>query len=175
VAIGKLNAQKQNGKNILAFAPISISNESNLGIGFQYERMLDKHHYLSIVLPFAMMLNAKNSFNRPSKMKYLYPGVKFYPETSNRVFSPSFGFCFAYGFGEEDVYEGNGSKTYKGRHFADRGAVLHNIGLNFQPIKQLYISIETGVGFITFYNFHDDPSFYDLQTYRVQFYLGYRF
>jgi hypothetical protein len=170
------------GKNIITFSPIQMANEGAAGLGLQYERVLDRKSMVSLVLPvaFIFMDESYNDRHETRTFKYFYPGVKIYPTGSNRRISYGVGVAGAFGFGNRVVTNYNGFS--EDRNVFKAGLLVNN-SLNIQPVKQLYIGLELGLGF-TYYNDQNDYyygyngynySYNDEPLVKFNFSIGYRF
>lgn len=190
------------GKNTVALAPIWLTNTGAVGLGFSYERFIDKKNIFSIILPVAYSFNSGNTFtyyssgeNRNSTMLWAYPGAKFYvgSKSEGRV-SYAVGISAVIGSGRirEDVYVYN-SQTMTQEYVTLEnkitlgGAMLNN-SVNIQPSKNIYLGIEFGVGIPYAVNesinynqmvqngyYADIPYSTDMPLLKFNFKVGYRF
>lgn len=189
----KFGLSKTNyGKNILSIAPIQMANESAVGFGLQYERVVDKKNIVSIVLPFAMVFYTDDNYNaynnnysdrKTRSFSYFYPGIKIYPTGSNRPVSYGVGISAALGFGSKNfsTYNNGTSNYYYEEKEIFKAGLLINNSLNIQPTKNLYLGLELGLGFTYYngenhyYNNNYSNTFDDGPMVQFSFKLGYRF
>ncbi len=179
------------GHNILALAPIQMTNESTAGVGIQYERILDKGGIISLYLPVAFSFyedevsNPISSSAPPAKKSriftYLYPGAKIYPAGSAHRVSYSVGPTFALGFGDKykenltlDPVSGSVIRKYEEASVFKAGFLVNN-GLNIQPTKALYVGLELGIGIYYYNNETTDFAAGDEPMVQFNFKMGYRF
>lgn len=192
------------GKNIVALAPIWITNTGVVGLGFSYERFIDKKNIFSVILPVAYSFNSTNAItityynsgeNRNSTMLWMYPGAKFYVGSKNegRV-SYAVGLSAVIGSGKvkEDIYVYN-SQTMTQEYTTIEnkitlGGVMLNNSVNIQPSKNIYLGIEFGIGIPYAVNesmnynqmlqngyYTDTPYSTDMPLLKFNFKVGYRF
>ena len=172
------------GNNILAIAPLQMTNESVAGVGIHYEHILDKPGIFSLYLPVAFSFFDDNVSNYNLKatrvFAYLYPGVKIYPGGSSRRVSYSVGPSFGLGFGtkykETRVLAPGGSVIirYDEASVFKAGFIINN-GINIQPTKRFYIGLELGVGIMYYNNEQTDYIVGDEGIIQFNFKMGYRF
>jgi hypothetical protein len=178
------------GRNILAIAPLQMSNESAAGVGLHYERTLDKNGIFSLYLPIALAFfddqpsSYTSSVALPEKKSrvftYVYPGLKIYPAGQGHRLSYSVGPSFGLGFGSKynltRTMDTSGSviQEYKDERIFKAGFIINN-GLNIQPTKSFYLGLELGIG--VFYSNNESNDLYATQEPMVQFNfkMGYRF
>lgn len=190
------------GKNIVSIAPIWITNTGPVGLGFSYERFIDKNNIFSIFLPVAYSFNSNgnNSYygsgnNRRSTMMWAYPGAKFYvgSKSEGRV-SYAVGLSAVIGSGhiKEDIYIYDPQTqveqyTTVENKISLAGVMLQN-SVNMQPSKNIYLGIEFGIGIPYFVNespernringggyYINIPYATDMPVATFNFKVGYRF
>jgi hypothetical protein len=178
------------GKNILAIAPLQMSNESPAGLGVHYERVLDKNGIFNLYLPIGFTFfddqpsSYTSSMAPPEKKSrvftYLYPGLKIYPAGQGHRLSYSVGPSFGLGFGTKyNLTRGRDSlgsviQEYKEENVFKAGFMINN-GLNLQPTKSFYLGLELGLG--VYYSNNESKELYTRDEPMVQFNfkMGYRF
>lgn len=180
-------SREKYGKNILSLAPIQMTNEGVAGVGLHYERVIDKNNIISFYLPYALTFHRDEYYNgmyyedMRSTYHHFYPGIKLYPTGSNRRVSYAVGASAVLGFGNKFLYDytSSGVNRYKEQSVMNAGLMINN-SLNVQPLKNLYIGVELGLGF----NYYDDTNgdgdfYYDLYDdgplVQFNFKIGYRF
>jgi len=188
---GKTAKNSKYGKNILAFAPMQMTDQSVAGVGVHYERFLDDKGVFSFYLPIAVSFfdDNVNSYvsgvsitkNASRIFTYAYPGVKIYPAGSHRRVTYSIGPSLGFGFGtlykpsnSYDTSSGITTTTYKEGSVFKMGFMLNN-GLNIQATPKFYLGLEFGMGI--FYYDNADPNYTIGNSPMVQFNfkMGYRF
>jgi hypothetical protein len=166
------------GKNILALAPIVMTNTSATGFGLSYERVLDKRNIFSFYLPVAYSFQNNSNYNYSSgnntdgkdHMFWAYPGVKIYPTGSNRVVSYAVGISLPIASGVEtqsiNTYDPQTGSTITNTvddNIFLMGAMLTNF-LNIQPTERLYLGLELGFGVPYIYEHDQDQVNYNYNT-----------
>ncbi len=158
---GKPDAPKvKYGKNILAIAPLQISD--GIGVGFSYERVLDKKGIVSFYMPLMVGFNNNSDVMPFSSSYYNYNeytsytgmvGIKIYPTGSKGKVKYAVGPAIAARYAQTDAYnvfmgyDVYGYPIYttgKQDNFA-LGVVINN-SLNIQPTAHLYLGLEIGLG-----------------------------
>jgi hypothetical protein len=172
------------GKNIIAIAPIQMTNESVSGIGIHYERIMDKDGMFSIYLPVAISFyDEEAGVNLKESRTFVnaYPGLKIYPGGSGRRVSYSVGASFGFGFGNkfkevrvQDPITGSYTLTYKDASLFKTGFMVNN-GLNIQPTKHFYVGLEFGIGILYYNNEKTDYTVGEEPFVQFNFKMGYRF
>jgi hypothetical protein len=179
------------GRNILAIAPVQMTNEGPAGFGIHYEHIADKRGIIGIYLPVAVTYFDEEKtaytpagvFNLKASrvFTYLYPGVKIYPAGSGHRVSYSVGPSLGLGFGDrykENRYiDPNTHSTtieYTEGSVFKAGFIINN-GLNIQPTKSLYVGVELGLGIFYTNNETNDFSSSDAPMVQFNFKMGYRF
>jgi hypothetical protein len=190
---GDMKAKKMNaayGKNIIAVAPMQMTNESVAGVGIQYERFLDQSGSFSFYLPVAVAfyddevrnpISGGPSLIESRTFTYLYPGAKFYPGGSGRRASYSVGPSFVVGFGDKFkerrvIDPGTGSIMYRYDEASIfKAGFMVNNGVNLQPTPKLYVGLEFGFGILYYNNEESDYVVGDEPIVQFNFKMGYRF
>lgn len=185
--------KKTYGKNIISLAPIQMTNSSVLGIGFQYERVLDENAIISFYLPMAfanVQISHYNSQDRKTEyyygnMTWLYPGLKIYPTGSNHIVSYAVGPSLAIGKGSVPVYNNDDSYDYNTGTYTNgtyrkvdkfQIGVMINNSLNIQASPKIHIGTELGLGLPYNNQSSDkDDDYNELPLVQFNFNLGYRF
>ncbi|HMG82446.1 MAG TPA: hypothetical protein VK559_05385 [Ferruginibacter sp.] len=166
------------GRTILSFAFLQPTDASSSngegpgvypGMGLQFEYMLTKKQNISLYIPVNLSLYSLYYQNNvypysnahTHAFLYMYPGVKFYPKGSNRVFSYSIGPSVVLGFGRKYAIDNSstydstsGTLTYesvKDKNVFTTGLMINN-GINIMPTKHLYLGAELGLGFTVYSN-----------------------
>lgn len=72
------------GTNFIRFVPIRFMDIFGIGMGVDYEKLVDKDRKIAIVLPFTYMfetltISAPNGVVDSTAYYYFSPGIKFYP------------------------------------------------------------------------------------------------
>ena len=193
---GQTNGRRESGmeagygKNILAIAPLQMTNETVAGVGIHYERILDKGGIFAICLPVAFsffdetvtnIISSAQPMTASRVFTYLYPGAKIYPGGSGHRVSYSVGPTFGLGFGTKYkmariVEPGTGyiRYIYNDASIFKAGFMVNN-GLNIQPTKQLYVGLEFGIGIMYYNNEGSDYAVGDEPMVQFNFKMGYRF
>jgi hypothetical protein len=132
-------------RNIISVAPYQKTELPGVSFGIQYEHFLDKN--VSLYLPVAFcFLKDKDNPHLTGQYAYAYPGVKFYPWSSQHLFSYSFGPSLALGYGDEFHYPNNEREpTWVSRSEGVQLGVMINNGLNIRP-GRFYFGAELGFG-----------------------------
>jgi len=183
--------QRNYGSNVLAIAPINMTQEGVRGLGLYYERVVDKRSIIAATLGAAVTFPNNNNNNfwggpmfntyERSGFTHVYPGVKFYPGGSRGVVRYGIGPTLAFGFGHErysttvtDPLTNQNRLVFTDNQVALTGIMISN-SLNINATEHLYIGMELGLGFT--YN--------DVQRYNssngtqelvnFNFKVGYRF
>lgn len=174
------------GRNIIAFAPVQMTEESVSGLGLHYERIIGKSGSFAFDLPVVISFYGENNGSNPAKrdqriFTFLYPGAKFYPGGSGRRASYSVGPSLGFGFGSKykvtrtyDPVTGSLLYRYDDASVFKAGLMINN-GVNIQPTKALYVGAEFGIGILYYDN--EDTDFVVGDKAMIQFNLkiGYRF
>lgn len=187
----KMHNNMHYGPNILAFAPIQIS-ESGMGVGISYERMLDKKGIVSFYMPVSYTFTGDGGdnyygYNDELQNLYLMPGIKIYPTGSNGIVKYSIGPSLVFAFGEEyrdDLYYTYSGPYYGGSYYpyynygykGDRfsfGMMINNT-LNINPTPHLYLGLELGLG-LSYLHYVDNVRQDTQGLTQFGFRVGYRF
>ncbi len=143
------------GANILRLSPITVM-DIGVGFGLSYERLLDKHQMVGLVLPVHVLLEndgddffgGGNYYNGNETHAYVYftPGLKIYPFGQRRVtYAVGPSLMLGYGGGKEWRYDGT---TYGQRIDVRRlrmGMLVNNY-VNFQIGPSFNLGLELGLG-----------------------------
>jgi hypothetical protein len=145
------------GLNILS-AQATIA-ESGSGLGFAYERLLDRKGMFSFYLPLAIIHKDGTEALDPDEWGYsqfitqISPGIKFYPTGNSGKVRYATGLLFNYQRGAEQKEvsyppDPNGFH-YWGWKYLDilrMGPMLHN-SFNYSPVPGFYMGADAGIGF----------------------------
>lgn len=186
-----VKSQKDYGNNLVAFAPLQISE--GVGLGLSYERVLDKKNgILSLYIPIIFSFNdlATDPYISPgpggttttnnNRSLYVMAGLKFYPTGSKGVVRYAIGPTFAYITGQkyvnEYIYDNQGMII--GQDIGNRTrtaiGIMVNNSLNINPTSNLYLGLELGLGF-TYFNKVGNIETNPQALAQFGFKLGYRF
>lgn len=180
--------QKENGKNIIRFAPIALF-DVGVGMGLSYERFIEKSYKISVVIPidylFASFENNGGYYSDESnKTSYFYfaPGLKFYPSSANKKVTYAIGpnLYLGYGQGRDWIYQGNtGYYAYEDYNNTRFGILATNyLDINITPSFNLGFSLAVGIRYSSNYNYDNYSMTYDQGVSPVaqfKFTMGYRF
>lgn len=193
----KFSDPGSSGKNIIAIAPLWMTNTSAVGVGVSYERLFGKDAFVSFVLPVAYNFLNRSSYsfssdNRRSSMLWFYPGTKVYLGSRNdgKVrYGLGVAIPIGTGFVSEDrmVFDPNTqTNTYTSlKNDIFLMGIMVNNSLNIQATDKLYLGLEFGLGIPYFVNV--DKNYNPSQTYvstpyedgnpivNFNFRFGYRF
>jgi|GEM_PF-2115428 len=204
------------GKNVVSVAiqgsDASLGNRNMQfpGFGVQYERFLDRKNRFSLYLPATVSFysiyyqrNEAPNYSADFYTKegtynfyYFYPGIKYYPWTSNRRFACNVGASFVVGFGQkyhasllyDSITRTTSTYSIENKPVIKTGILLSNC-INYMATKHIRIGVELGAGLSfenndyknDYINFTparkiDDP-FPDKNIFLFQFNfkIGYRF
>lgn len=189
------------GKNIISLAPLQMSNSSTMGIGVQYERILDKAGIISFYLPAIYASITKEYYNTSKgkndnahgQMAWVYPGIKIYPTSNMRRVSYGVGPSLAIGAGNVPVinstmvstrvfdpnmgyYYVNATSTSASTVSKFQVGIIINNSINIQPTKNIHIGTELGLGLP--YNIDakgKDDDYNENPIVQFNFNIGYRF
>lgn len=139
------------GNNTVKFSPINIY-DVGIGIGLNYERLLDKEQKIGIELPFDLIFRPENTNAVTNTNAYMYfsPGFKFYPSGQRKV-TYALGANLVLGMGKrsENIPQvsQNGTVYYITNETDNtRLGVLVNNHLNFNIGKHFVIGLNVGIG-----------------------------
>lgn len=165
--------------NIIRFTPVTIFDNS-VGIGFSYERILDKDGKISVNIPVYLGLNTNNGFNsgpgyynNSNYSMLLNPGVKFYPGGQRKV-TYALGASLFTMMGEDDYYYGGPADN---ADYLKAGIMINNyVHFNITPKFNLGLELGLGPSYInryqtTYYTHHEGISF----SAQFGFHMGFRF
>lgn len=134
--------------NIVRFTPVTVFDEA-VGIGFSYERILDKDGKISVNIPVYLGLNTNSGYNNgwgynntTNYSMLINPGVKFYPAGQRRV-TYALGASLFTMMGEDDNYYG-GPINEQADYF--RAGIMINNYINFNITPKFNLGMELGVG-----------------------------
>lgn len=174
--------------NIIRIHPITVfSNEGFVGLGFNYERILDKDGKIGFNLPFSLgMQNVYSGYNNNVTLNYAYsinPGIKFYPAGQRRV-SYALGISVFVTTGDNDYanYSGtdpNGVPIYTqvDGSLLQAGMMLNNY-VHFSITRKLQAGLELGIGpsYLNRRTENGVESNYGIEVYpQIGMSIGYRF
>ena len=164
--------------NIVSFAPIEV-NDNGYGVGFSYERLLDKTGWVTFFVPVYLTFTNRSITNpytgiediKHSPMFYLSPGIKIYTNL-NSTRKAKYSICpsllFATGRGyrnySSDVPEQN--KTQMGAMVA--------FGFNYFPSNHIYMGFDFGLG-ATYSNSYDGQDAGTTGLIHSSLRVGYRY
>lgn len=150
--------------NIVSFAPIEFT-ENGYGVGFSYERLLDKTGWVSLFVPVYLTFNNSDKQNSLTgqyetthePMFYLAPGIKMYTNL-NSTRKAKYSICpslvFAAGKGYHNSFYYGGESIEQSR--TQMGAMV-SFGWNYFPSNHLYMGFDLGLGatYSNTYESHD--------------------
>lgn len=145
--VQQASARPQYGPNIVRFTPVTVFDNS-VGIGFSYERILDKDGKISVNIPVCLGINMNNGYNgwgystNTNYSIFLNPGVKFYPAGQRRV-TYALGASLFTMMGEDDYYYG-GPANEEADYF--RAGIMINNYVHFNITPKFNLGLELGVG-----------------------------
>ena len=139
--------------NVLAVAPIQLTENGLIGISVSYEKAIDKNDIVSFYMPVILEFNSQNSTdinnpNNPDPLFYVMPGIKIYPTGGYGLAKYAIGPSFVIADGQKTTtgYDLYGNTTYTvGSHFLL--GMMMNQSININPTPHLYIGSEFGFGF----------------------------
>ena len=180
-------------ENVLAIAPIQLSENGVAGLGFSYERSLDKAGIIALYVPLSVVMNTNSEqrlgsnahYNDP--MVYVMPGLKIYPTGNQGLAKYAIGPSIVFATGQRteltpdynNYYYPNVyapiylPATYVTRQHNILGMMI-NQSLNINPTPHLYIGTEFGFGF-SYMNKLDGISQQTTGLVQFSFKVGYRF
>jgi hypothetical protein len=185
------NDNKVTGNTILAFAPLVATESGNIGLGFSYEKMLDKKGMFAMYLPVYATFTSNNNSNYtnnsssgiiPHNMFYFGPGMKVYTHSKSERVKYALGPSLLFEVGQKPVSHPDTTSTvypYTTTNYYDlkstfvMGIMLNN-SLNMYPTPHLYVGMEFNFGF-SYINMVDGA--YQSTTGLMQFAvkMGYRY
>ena len=153
------NKVKESGYGLNILSPQVVVCELGSGLGFAYERVLDRKGLWSFLFPLAVVHKdgaESLEFEEWGYTKFimqLMPGVKFYPFGNSGHVRYATGLQLSYQRGarqEETKLPptpwGYNPEGWVYLDILKVGPVLHN-SINFYPVPAFYIGIDTGLGF----------------------------
>lgn len=172
------------GNNLITVAPLSIIDKG-LGIGFSYERMLDKEQKIAFVIPVDFVFDDLNNDNwngdRSSNLFYTYasPGIIFYPAGLRKVnYGIGPNLMFAYGTGDEWRFNSNGWETFESYSNFRMGLMVNNyLLMNVKEKIAIQVNFGLGLRYINTYTYENNitESFPVNVMGQFKFTVGYRF
>jgi hypothetical protein len=145
---GKVLAQRPHyGRNIIGLD--RLINNSGTGFGINYQRIIGQREKFSLGLALSYCLGNGGRTRyagevRQPGMFNIEPAFRYYPHKTNGIVRYGFGGMLLLGFGEGK----DRNYLYYGGPFSSRsivGLMVIN-SLHIQPIPQLRISLEFGIG-----------------------------
>ncbi|MCW3121183.1 MAG: hypothetical protein JWQ38_675 [Flavipsychrobacter sp.] len=177
-------------ENVLAIAPIQLSENGVAGLGFSYERSLDKAGIIALYVPLSVVMNTNSEqrlgsnahYNDP--MVYVMPGLKIYPTGNQGLAKYAIGPSIVFATGQRtesiDYYYAYPYSsyapvypTYITRQHNILGMMI-NQSLNINPTPHLYVGTEFGFGF-SYLNKLDGITQQTTGLVQFSFKVGYRF
>ncbi|MCW3121182.1 MAG: hypothetical protein JWQ38_674 [Flavipsychrobacter sp.] len=178
-------------ENVLAIAPIQLSENGVAGLGFSYERSLDKAGIIALYVPLSVVMNTNSEqrlgsnahYNDP--MVYVMPGLKIYPTGNQGLAKYAIGPSIVFATGQRTVIDNPDivfstypygyypPSTYTTRQHNILGMMI-NQSLNINPTPHLYVGTEFGFGF-SYMNKLDGISQQTTGLVQFSFKVGYRF
>ncbi len=156
----RLNDEPLKGKykpNILAFAPIQMSENGVAGFGISYEHVLDENGIVAFYIPAMGVFNLNSSTdpnsgnvtNNSDAMFYVMPGIKLYPTGGYGLTKYAIGPSLVIAQGQKTNY------TYDPVTYRDIAStqdhfifgMMVNQSININPTPHLYIGAEFGLGY----------------------------
>lgn len=173
--------------NVLALAPIQMSENGVAGVGVSYERSLDARHLISFYVPATLVFNTNrddyygNTNTSSDPMVYLMPGIKIYPTgdaigKAKYALGPSL--VIATGQRTESNYLYSSVYPAPAPYYITRShtifGMIVNQSININPTPHLYIGSELGIGF-SYINKLDGVNSGTTGLVQFSFKVGYRF
>ncbi len=176
------------GSNILALAPIQMTNASVMGFGLHYERMLDPKGIITAYLPMAFSVVSKRAYVSNSNgygsyeteygsFFWFYPGLKVYPGGNKHIVNYGVGPSLAMGWGTVPVTysDFNGRTKFRSEDRSYFGMMINN-SLTIQPTSSLVVGGELGLGIpYNIYRNDGDSDYRNVPLVQFKFFLGVRF
>ncbi|MBX9449770.1 MAG: hypothetical protein KL787_08660 [Taibaiella sp.] len=139
------------GNNFIRGYLLRLGDDDNIGIGVEYERIVDKQRKVSIVIPFTYSFGSTDGYNFPSNetSNYFYfnPGLKFYPFGQRKV-TYAIGPSLMFGTGKMTGYyddPNTGIWNYGSMQRTTFGVLANNY-LNVQLTQHFCFSADLGLG-----------------------------
>lgn len=193
VVAGDAPKKAKYADNILAIAPIQLSENGVAGFGISYERSLDKAGIISFYLPISAVMNTNSEqrlgsdahYNDP--MMYIMPGVKLYPTGNKGIAKYAVGPSLVFATGQRTDVDNSilAYNTYPYPYYYPYNnmyvtrthtmlGMMVNQSLNINPSPHLYVGTELGLGF-TYLNNLDGVNQGTTGMVQFSFKMGYRF
>ncbi|WP_129020147.1 hypothetical protein [Edaphocola flava] len=145
--VQQASARPLYGPNVVRFTPVTVFDNS-VGIGFAYERILDKEGKISVNIPIYLGINTNSGYysgpgynNNTNYSMLLNPGVKFYPAGQRRV-TYALGASLFTMMGEDDYYYGGPADK---ADYLKAGIMINNY-VHFNITPKFNLGLELGVG-----------------------------
>ncbi len=137
--------------NVLAFAPIQLTENGIAGVSMSFEHAIDKNGILSLYLPLILEFNTNTpgNTNNSDPMVYFMPGIKIYPTGSFGIAKYAIGPSIVFADGEKTGlgYDASGNPTsYLAQSHFLLGMML-NQSINVNPTPHFYLGSEFGFGY----------------------------
>ena len=137
--------------NVLAFAPIQLTENGIAGVSLSFEHAIDKNGILSLYVPVILEFNTNTpgNTNNSDPMLYLMPGIKIYPTGSFGIAKYAVGPSVVIASGEKTGtgYDASGNPiNYMAKSHFLVGMML-NQSINVNPTPHFYIGSEFGFGY----------------------------
>ncbi len=137
--------------NVLAFAPIQLTENGIAGVSLSYEHAIDKNGILSFYLPLILEFNTNTpgNTNNSDPMLYFMPGIKIYPTGSFGMAKYAIGPSVVIANGEKTGagYDASGNPiSYMAKSHFLLGMML-NQSVNINPTPHFYLGSEFGFGY----------------------------
>ncbi|WP_118950578.1 hypothetical protein [Taibaiella helva] len=143
------------GTNILRLAPLTIM-DVGVGFGLSYEKILDKHQMIGLILPAHFLISNSNDdffsgsngyMSNTQTYFYFTPGLKVYPFGQRRVtYAVGPSLMLGYGGGQDYQYDYRTGYTTNVDVRRFRLGMLVNNYVNFQLGPSFNLGLELGLG-----------------------------
>jgi len=165
------------GNNLITFTPASIIDRG-IGIGFNYEVLLDDEQKIAFVLPLDIIYADPNNDNEINIYSYISPGMIFYP-AGMRKFNYGIGpnLVLGYGSGSEWQWQPQNQRYVDYTNFR-MGLMVNNYFLiNVTRNFSMQLNAGMGLRYINSYSYNNGTSYRQGINVMGQFkfILGYRF
>jgi hypothetical protein len=150
------------GPSILALSPLQFT-ENGLGLGFSYEKAIDRLGYLAFSVPLIITFNLSNGTyidnngvtrnSNSDAMFYLMPGIKIYPTGCYGIVKYAVGPSLVLAAGQKtDAYNSySGYPNNNQTHSHQLLGMIINNSLNVSASEHVYLGLDFGFGF-TYFN-----------------------
>ncbi len=137
--------------NVIAFAPIQLTENGIAGVSLSFEHAIDKNGIISFYLPVILEFNTNTpgNTNNSDPMLYLMPGIKIYPTGSFGIAKYAVGPSLVIANGEKTGtgYDASGNPiSYLAKSHFLLGMML-NQSINVNPTPHFYLGSEFGFGY----------------------------